>query len=316
MIMLVRSLTALLVCASCGTPEPAISPPPKPSTILSTFTPLKDGFSQAIAPGAPLVTLGAGATWWDGDVPVTVALPQNGTPYGSRWKPDGTSLCLGLGALDLAARTWRPEPGLQAFNRPGPDRGYPVRQVAWFADTSHVAMVIEARATPGTRTQEIVTASADGHVRGRHRVAGMVTAMVASDDRVLVGASKMVVLDLDAKVIAEPALSVLRVSEGGGMFAATLTARGVALLRPSDGAVLATWDVPANDAVPVPHGVVAVDFEGTVRVGCLDGGVVREVANVASGTRAPIIQRVGDRIVVAGSDANPIRVATFTNPCH
>ena len=140
--------------------------------------------------------------------------------------------------------------------------------------------------------------------------------MVASDDRVLVVASKMVALDLDAKVVAEPSLSVLRVSEGSGMFAATLTARGSPSSVRLDGAVIATWDVPANDAVPVPHGVVAVDFEGNVRVGCVDGGVVREVANVASGARAPIIQRVGDRIVVAGSDANPIRVATFANPCH
>ena len=154
MIMHVRSLTALLVCASCGTPEPAMSPPPKPSTILSTFTQLRDGFSQAIAPGAPLVTLGGGATWWEGDAPVTVALPQNVTPYGSRWKPDGKALSIGLGAIDLAARTWRPEPALQAFNRPGPGGVSPVRQVAWFADTSHVAMVIESRATPGTRSQE------------------------------------------------------------------------------------------------------------------------------------------------------------------
>jgi len=66
----------------------------------------------------------------------------------------------------------------------------------------------------------------------------------------------------------------------------------------------------------VTASVLNVRSGPNMRVGCLDGGVVREVANVASGTRAPIIQRVGDRLVVAGSDANPIRVATFTNPCH
>jgi hypothetical protein len=100
------------------------------------------------------------------------------------------------------------------------------------------------------------------------------------------------------------------------MFAATLAASGVVLLRPSDGGILATWDVKANDAVPVPHGVVAVDSEGNVRVGCLEDGAIHQVAAVASGAQAAVIQRVDDKIVLAGREANPVRVATFSSPCH
>ena len=180
-------------------------------------------------------------------------------------------------------------------------------------------MEIQTRDKSGRPTRhEIVVAAADGRVRGRTEVKGVATAMVASADRVLVDASKLMVLDLDAKVIAQPELatSVVRVSEGAGMVAATLAGRNaVVLLRPSDGAIVATWDVPANDAVPVPHGVVVVDPDGTVRVGCLHANAIREVAKVASGARSPLVQRVGDRIALVGGQDNPVWVASFTNPC-
>jgi hypothetical protein len=163
-----------------------------------------------------------------------------------------------------------------------------------------------------------VVSAADGRARGRRALEGA-AALIASGDRLLVAARKVVVLDLDANVVAEPAPlppSVLRVREGAGMFAALGAAGAVALVRPSDGAVLGTWDVRAIDAVPVPHGVVTVDLQGNVRVGCLEGGAVRQVAEIASGVAGAVIQHVGDRIVLAGASANPVRVATFTNPCR
>jgi hypothetical protein len=298
-----------------------MSSPTPPSNILSAFKPLHGGFSQALAPGSQVVTLagGAGATWWERDVPVTAELPPATPVDGTRWAPDGKSLRVGLGTLDLAARAWRPERTLESWNRPWPDGSLPVRAVASFADTAHVAMLVESRARDGRRTKEIVVASAsDDRARGRREVDDFRT-LIASKDRLLVAAKTVVVLDLDANVVAEPAPipgSVTRVREGGGMFAAIGAAGDVALVRPSDGAVLGTWDVHAFDAVPVPHGIVAADMDGNVRVGCLEGDAIRQVAEVASGAFGPIIQLVGDRIVVAGRDTDPVRVATFANPCR
>ena len=286
---------------------------------LSAFTPLRDGFSEAIAPGDRLVTLssGAGATWWDKAAPVRATLPPATRVGGARWTVDGTSLRVGLGTLDLAARTWRPEPLLASWNEPGPGGDLPVREVAWFADTAHLAVLLESRAPDGTRRTEVaIVSTADGRARGRRAVEGA-QILVATQDRLLVGSKKPIVLDVDATVVAEPALppSLVRVREGAGMFAAVGAAGAVALVKPADGAVVTTWDAGAIDAVPVERGLVAVDLAGNVRVGCVDGPQIRSVAEVASGVAGAVIQRVGDQIVVAGAGTPAVRVATFKNPC-
>lgn len=289
------------------------NPPPQP--ILGSFTPLRSGYNQAIAPGERLVTLAmGGAAWWDGDVAVEVSLPPHVPIDGTRWTPDGKSLRVGLGTLDLAARTWRPEPALARFGEVGPGGESPVRQVAWFADAAHVAIL---RDEAGAQ-EVVIAAAADGRVRGRLAVENA-SAMVAAEDRVLVAARELLVLDLDGKVVARPAPvpdSVTRLDHGGGMFSAVGIGGAVALLHPADGTVLATWDEHVYDAVPVERGVVVVDGQGTVRVGCLDGGRLRQVAEAASGAAGHIvIQRVGDRIVVASGTPEPVRVATFSSPC-
>jgi hypothetical protein len=288
--------------------------------ILSAFTPLKDGFSQAIAPGGGPLTLnaGAGATWWERDVPVTAELPP-GTPVdGTRWTRDGTSLRVGLGTLDLAARAWHADPALEVWNRPGPDGSSPVKSVAWTADTAHVAILNTARASDGRRTtQVIVVSAADGRERGRQAVDGA-SMLVASGDRVLVAGGKVVLLDLDAKVVSEPAPlppSVVRIREGAEMFAALGAGGAVALVRPTDGAIVATWDGNAIDAVPIAHGVVSVDNDGSVRVGCMERSGIRTVGTWPSGVTGAVIQLVGERLVLAGAGASPVRVATFANPC-
>lgn len=290
-----------------------MSSPMSPTKILSAFTPLQGGFSQAIAPGKTLVTLGGAATWWERDAPVTVAL-QDVPSDGARWVVDGKSLRVGLGTLDLSARTWHLEPALAAWNRPGPDGALPVKAVAWFADAAHVAMLV---AQAGKPAELVIAGAADGKVRGQ-RVLDGARAMVAGRDRVLVAAARSAVLDLDGNVIAEPTLpdGLVRVREGAELFAAVGAAGDVALVRPADGAVLATWDAHAFDAVPVPHGVVAIDLAGDVMVGCLDGSTIRKVAQEPSGARGAVIQLVGDRLVVAGAGAHPVRVATFASPCR
>ena len=164
---------------------------------------------------------------------------------------------------------------------------------------------------------EIVIAAADGTLRGRREIEGA-TALAAAADRVLVAAPRPAVLDRSAAVVAEPALpdGLIRVREGAGMFAAVGAAGEIALVRASDGTVVATWDAHAFDAVPVAHGVVAIDLEGTVRVACLEAGGLRKVAEAASGAASAVIQVVGDRLVAAGAGANPVRVARFASQCR
>lgn len=317
MIRPAHGLAALLACASCSNPEPAMSAPSPPPPTLSAFTRLQDGRRDAIAPGEPLVTLGSQAVWWEHDAPVTVAIPTDRT-YGTRWLVPGKTLRVGLGTLDLAARRWSKEPGLSRFtpipvSRPGRGREMfdALQRSAWL-DANHVAMVLRK---PATRGQELVIAAADGKVRGRVGFPGLVTDLVATADRVLVNADGLQLFDLDAKPIARPKLTARRLRDGAGMFAVISAPRGVALVRPSDGAVLATWDVAAHDAVPIARGVIAVDDAGTVRVGCVEGAAIREIAHAASGAPSPIVQQVGDRVVVAGGDPNPIRIATLARGC-
>jgi len=302
---------------SCNTTEPAMSSPSTPPTIVSSFKQLRGGAAQVIAAGEPLAVIGGRlVTWWEGDAPVEVPLPPNVDPYGARWTADHKLLRVGLGAVDVAAKVWRAEPALQSMDPVGPSQTQPVQRTAWFGDGVHVAIVKEARDPRGARSTELVIADTAGKVRGRHALPGMVTAIIASQDRVLVDASKLLVFDLDGKLVAEPNLSALRINEGGGMFAVTLTGgHGVSLLRPSDGSVIATWSLAANDAVPVPRGVVAVTDDGTVHVGCIAGSSIAEKATAKSGATGPIIQRVGNRLVVAGGTVDPVHVAAFTSPC-
>ncbi|HEV7557115.1 MAG TPA: hypothetical protein VGO00_16725, partial [Kofleriaceae bacterium] len=104
--MTTRVGIVVVAACACSTSEPAMSAPIK---ILSTFTQLTGGSAEYIPPGDRLVALGGRlATWWDAsNKPIEAALPVNTFLDGARWSSDGTQLHVGLGALDLATRTWR-----------------------------------------------------------------------------------------------------------------------------------------------------------------------------------------------------------------
>lgn len=286
---------------------------------LSGFTALRGGFSEAIAPGRRLVTLGrgAGATWWEGEEPVTAALPP-GTPVeGARFSSE-TVLHLGLGALDLTQRGWHPAAQLVKWNAAGPRGERPVREVVWSADARHVALLLDSRGAAGEVRREVVIVRAvDGQARGRRAVDAAAAALAIEGERVMVAGQSVVLLDLDGNMVAEPAAppSVFRVRAGEGMFAMVGAAGQVALVRASDGAVLSTWDIDANDAVPLPRGVATVGATGNVRVACLDGGGLRQVAEATTGLGNAIVQLVGDQLVVAGASATPVKVAKLAPPC-
>ena len=140
------------------------SAPPKP-TPSGPFVQLKDGERQEIAAGDRLVTLhAASATWWDGDRPVSAQLP-NIHVRGSQWSADG-KLHVGLGVLDLATRTWAGDARFASFARRGPRGEQPVREVAWFADAQHAALLLESRDRAGKISTEVVIVGPDGKARG------------------------------------------------------------------------------------------------------------------------------------------------------
>ncbi len=297
------------------------SSPPKPVTPdapsgpFGPFVRLKGGERQEIAPGDRLVTLhAASATWWDGDVPVSASLP-NIQVRGSQWSADG-KLHVGLGVLDLATKTWTGDARFATFARRGPRGEVPVREVAWFKDTQHAALLIESRDRAGKASTEVVIVAPDGSARGRKAVP-QATYLVAAADRVLVGGGPSVLLDLDANVVAELSTPPRSFSakEGDGTFTILASNHHVVIVRGTDGSVLATWDIDATDAAPIANGVLATDAQGEVSVACLDGSTVRLVAKVASGSPNSLIRRVGDRVVVVGGTSDPVRVASFTNPC-
>jgi hypothetical protein len=305
-------------------PGPTPMPPTPTSSALSAFTSLKGGSAEAIAPGDRIVALYAkSATWWDHDAPVTAELP--GIPVeGSRWTADG-KLHVGLGTLDLTTHTWQPESKLQIWDQP---TKMPASLVAWLANGTHVAIVLgpppQYMDKPTVaKTRELVIATvADGKPSGRHKLdlPGTLN-MAAANDRVLVAGNAATLFDLDAKIIAGPDKLpeyTNRVRFGAGSFAMTRASGEVALVEPASGAVLASWKpaTAAIDAVPVAGGVVAIDMKGTVYVGCVEHGKVRTTGEAAAGAGAIMVQLVGDRIVVSGAGSDPVRWATFTNPCH
>ncbi len=295
--------------------------PPKPATPDATsgpfgpFVQLKGGERQEIAPGDRLVTLHASsATWWEGDAPVSATLP-NVLVRGSQWSADG-KLHVGLGSLDLSTKAWTGNAMFAAFAQRGPRGELPVREVAWFKDTKHAALLIESRDRTGKASTEIVIVAPDGSARGR-KVVPQASWLAAGTDRVLVGGAAAVLLDLDAKVIAElptPPRS-FSAKEDGGTFAILASNHHVVVVRGTDGTVLATWQIDAVDAAPIDNGVLAADAQGDVSVGCLDGSAIKVVAKVASGGPTSVIRRVGERVAVIGGTSDPVRVAKFTNPC-
>ncbi len=294
-------------------PKPAVSPAP----ILSPFTDLADGGGTAITPGAPLMTFDGRAIWWEHGKPVTVVLPEDIDPKGSRWLDAGKTLRIGLGTLDLGTRTWSPVPGLQSFTR-SKSRGVsaPVRDAVWFGDAKHVALVLESRDGRMRASYELVIADVDGKVRGRVALGMAPGSVRTSADRVLVDDRKLTLYDLDAKPIAELDIPVGSIGEGAGMFAVAMGEHGVSLVRASDGSVVATWKQVVQHAIPVENGIVAAEFEGKVHVGCIQGDSIHEVSSVDSGVRNPTLQFVGDRLAIAGSGPVSVRTATFANPCH
>jgi hypothetical protein len=316
-----RDILALaLALPSCNSPAP--SPHGQPvAQVLSSFVQLKGGAVSALAPGDRIVALHpAVATWWERDRAVEAALP-NIPVGGSRWL-DEHRLRVGLGSLELQQRAWLPEPGLQMWNQPA----RPASEVAWI-DGATVAIVEGPAPQPVDRATverriDLVVASADGTLRARRAIDARVNPkLAASPDRLLVAGADTRLFDLDVHPIAGPAglpAPLRRVASGEDLFVGVGFDDVVTLIRPRDGAILATWRPTGQllQAVPIAHGVIAADVDGTVRVGCLESAEIHVAATARVGRSVLDLQVVGDRLVVDTGGADPIQWATFVNPCR
>jgi hypothetical protein len=315
----------------------APSPPSGKPGPIGSFATLHGESGPELAAGdttAPIVALEANsATWWPavGAAATTVTLgdPLTGSDIvtGSRWQASGR-LRVGLGTLDLAAKSYTLEPDLRSF---ATSRQSELVGLAWFTDASRVALLVgpprpRVDRPPPTGydpdKRELVIATLSGGVPPvRRPVTVPGTPMVAAgDDRVLVAANQTILFDAAGSTIAGPdALPgyVVRASFGAGMFALVGDGGKVILVDPHAGATLATWALDGvSDAVAIPHGVVAVDLGGNVHVGCLSAGAIKPIAEVRVDRIATHVQVLGDRLVVSAGGPEPIRVATFTNPCE
>jgi hypothetical protein len=309
------SRSLLLVLCVTGCTSTSTSPASSPSP----FVHLQGGQRSAIAPGAPLVTLDQhAATWWAGGAPVTVSFPRRVDEDGARWSVDGKSLLVGLGRLNLDTRTWSAEPKLERWQRVR-TRQDPLIAAAWFEDEAHVAIMHKPRL--GAVPEILIVAVADGQARSR-RVLSQPSALVTQGDRLLVAAGReLVLLNLDAEVLAVPKRwslpEMVRVRADAGMFAVASSIEPLVLLS-RNGEPIASWDVRPVDAAPMPGGAVAVDEDGTVLVGCLEGATVRTIMEAESGIAYPsAVRAVGGRVaVVGGAGETTVALAKLDALCE
>ena len=328
--------TILLACAN-GNSEPSMqnSPPPSSTsakTPIGPFTTLRGSAGDELPPGdasTPIVALSsADATWWVGDTATHATLADAGRVTGSRWLEGGKRLRVGLGTLDLDARSFAVEPALRPFVKDT----IRLVGVAWFPDGKRVALLLDPpplrvdKPAPhgydrNTRDLVIVTLVGTAPPVRRTLTIEGTPIMTASDDRVIVAGNQTMLFDANGQPLAWPAALpaiARRVTFGAGVFVVVGADGTITLLEPRTGSALATWATPAGtlDAVAFPHGVAAIDVHGTVRIGCRAGATITQASEVSAGKAATNIQVLGDRLVVAADGPEPIRVATLTNPCQ
>lgn len=286
---------------------------------------LEGGNGEAVtASRTHIATLGAtGATFWVGQVPHTVELPQ-ARVAGARWSADGTAILAGTGSVDVARGTWSDHPAFAGLVTSGPpgEGSVVIRATSWSADRRHAAALLawegpDPRMGDRPAVRVVVLDLAGGGAPITLPADGASGVWIAGD-RVVVTAPVVRVWTFDGtEVAALPAdWAPLRVSGGDD--------GGPVLLFDSDESIrvvdTATWTVQARwaghflDAVAVPGGLIAADRNGRLHAGCLQAGGVREVGTAETGLRPPHLAVTGGgRIVVMGSGV--VHVLPFRLRC-
>jgi hypothetical protein len=291
---------------------------------------LRGGQGEAVvASGSRLATLGAtGATFWVGDVPRTIELPQVRV-QGARWSADGATLFAGTGTIDVAAGLWSAHPAFADLVRRGPpgEGSMVIDSTSWSADGGHAATLLAwSGPSPSTGRRpgaQVVLLDLAGGAPPIPLPAEGASSVRIIDERVVVGTPVVRVWSFaGVEVGSLPAGpgAPLGISGGDG--------GGPLLLFHSDGSTLVvdaiSWRIRARwaghflDAVAVPGGLIAADLEGRLHAGCIEAGGVREVGSAETGVRPPHLATTGDgRLAVMGSGVvhvMPFRLACGPHP--
>lgn len=337
LLSLLRAAGLLLVasCSSGNSDSPMKTPAPTSpnggNSPLGAFTTLRGGGATGFVAGSatnPIISLqSTSATWWTADAPTSISFENSGPVDGSVWIDGGKRLRVGLGTLDLAAKSFSIEPALQSFIRERNRLG----AIAWFPDGMRVALLLD---TPPLRVdqkpppnydpskRELVIASLSGTEPPIRRsiTVQQTPGIAAGDDRVVVTGKTTQLFNARGEPLDVPFASlpdtVARSSFSDGRFVLVGADGTITILEARSGATLATWGRSGiRDAVARGNTIVAVDIEANVLVGCIANGTVKTVATARAGTVGGFIQLVGDRVVVSADGPDPVRVAILTTPC-
>ena len=320
--------------------EPAVAPAATRETDSSDFmqdrsefsvgplTPLDGGDGEALtASGTQIATLGAmQATWWVDSIPHTVALP-NIPVRGARWSTDGTAIFAGTGAIDVVRGTWSEHPAFYELVQPGPpgEGCIVIQATSWSQDGRHAAVLLgwsgpEPLAGPPPLAKAVVLDLTSGAASAPIPAAEASSVRIVGD-RVVIAAPVVRVWTLDGvEVSALPARpnAPLALSGGddGGLVLLIDADWSIRVVDAVTWTVQAIWSGPFLDAVAVPGGVVAVDFEGKLHGGCLATDRLREVGAADTGVPAAHLAATGDgRIVIMGAGAVPVYASAFRLRC-
>jgi hypothetical protein len=322
-LVLITSL-ALLADSSTGSEGPAND---GPAFSVGPLVALDGGDGEAVtATGGQIATLGAArATWWLDAAPRTTALP-NISVRGSRWSRDGTSIFAGPGSIDVARGVFSAHPAFASLVQPPPPgRGSLVlHATSWSADGRYAAALLgwagPRLPTSPPAASRVVVLDLAGGTPPVNIPADDASGVLIAGDRVVVAAPVVRTWTFDGREVAAlPSTRGTPISISGGDGGPVLLVDVDWSIRVVDTAtwtVRATWRGPFLDAVDVPGGLIALDFEGRLHAACLGTGALTEVGQAATGIRAAHLAATGDgRIVIMGAAAVPVHAAPFRLTC-
>ena len=248
------------------------------------------------------------ATLWIDDEPHTVELP--GIPvHGARWSEDGAALFVGTGVIDVAGKVFTATPALaDIVTLPPPGKGgVAIHSTSWSADGKHVAALLkwsgplpESRVTP---PETVVVVDLNGNSAPIEIPAEGTSQVRIVADRVVIGAPVIRIVNFAGELVAElPATPGAPLSISGGDNGGPLLAidqdRSLRVIDTVTWTVEARWTNSFLDAVAVPNGVIAIDYDGSLHAGCIEESAIREVGIFDTGMRAAQLAASDNRLAV------------------
>jgi hypothetical protein len=323
---MVRCFLSLVLCLSACTKslessEVVVS---RSRFSLGSLTPLAGGDSEVlIASGTSVASLGRQrATWWVGDAPRSVALP-NIPVNGARFSAAGDAILVGPGRIDLSTQSFQGNLAwLAPEGPPAPGEGQlELRAASWSPDGARAALLYDwAGPSRGARPEARVRLIAAGQTKASVATAGATDVLIWGD-RVVVSSPEVMVLDMDGRVAGKLPRgrgAPVRLRAGlGGVVLLDLDG-SLRCLDVAQAAVFATWSGPFVDVADVPaaRALVAVDAQGRVHAVCLQGAALQAIGVAETRVLDARIAVTSDRrLILAGAGPIPVVAGQFEIDC-